>query len=167
MKRKATDGRENVLVITDVFTKFTIAVPTRDQKAVTVAKVLVKHWFQQYGIPSRIHSDQGRNFEGEVIKELCALHGIKKSRTTPWHPAGNSQCERYNRTMHDYLRTLPPEKKQKWPEYLSELVYTYNVTPHSTCQISPYELLFGQPPKLPINFLLGIREEDKPVTITD
>ena len=54
----ATDGRENVLVITE----FTHAVPTRGQKATTTAKVLVKEWFFRYGIPLRIHSDQGRNF---------------------------------------------------------------------------------------------------------
>lgn len=58
----SSTGRENVLVMTNVFSKFTIAVPTRDQRATTVAKVLVNEWFCHYGVPNIIHSDQGQSF---------------------------------------------------------------------------------------------------------
>ena len=65
---------ENVLVITDVFSKFTVAVPTHDQAAKTTARVLVNEWILKYGVPQRIHSDQGRQFESALIYELCNLH---------------------------------------------------------------------------------------------
>ena len=52
------DGKENVLVMTDAFSKFSVAVVMPNQKAKTVAKALVDKWFYIYGIPTRIHSDQ-------------------------------------------------------------------------------------------------------------
>ena len=156
---KSSCGLENVLVLTDVFTKYTLAIPTKDQKARTVAKVLVDEWFLKFGIPERIHSDGGRSFQNNLIQELCTLYGISKSKTTAYHPEGNSQVERFNNTMHGLLRTLPPEQKRHWPRYLKELCYAYNATPHASTSFSPFYLMFGVHPRLPIDLLLQGEEE--------
>lgn len=148
-------GKENVLVMTDVFSKFSMAVSTRDQRAETVAKVLVEEWFYKYGVPGRIHSDQGRNFESTLIRQLCELYQVKKSRTTPYHPAGNGQCERFNRTLHNLLRTLPDSRKRDWVSCLSQVIFCYNTTPNQVTGESPHYLMFGQEPRLPVDFLLG------------
>ncbi len=62
MLEKASDGRENVLVVTDVFTKFTQTYPTKDQKADTTAKVLLREWFMRYGVPETTALRPGQEF---------------------------------------------------------------------------------------------------------
>ena len=90
------DGKENVLVTTDAFSNFTVAVIMPNQQAKTVAKALVDRWFYTYGIPSRIHSDQGKSFDNKIIHHLCTMYGVKQSTTTPYNPHGNAKCERFN-----------------------------------------------------------------------
>ncbi|PIK53070.1 hypothetical protein BSL78_10033 [Apostichopus japonicus] len=75
----SSDGYENVLVMIDHFTKLAVAVPTRDQTAVTTARVLWQQFFTKYGCPARIISDQGRNFESIVVAELCKLYGYRRA----------------------------------------------------------------------------------------
>ena len=89
------DGKENVLVMTDASSNFTVAVETPNQQAKTVAKALVDRWYYTYGIPSRIHSDRGIPFDNNIIHHLCTMYRVKQS-TTLYNPLGNSKCERFN-----------------------------------------------------------------------
>ena len=83
-------GKDNVLVMTDTFSKFNVAVMTPNQKAKMVAKALIDKWFYTYQIPPYVHSDQGKIFDNQVIEQWCKLYSIQWSTTTPYNPQGNS-----------------------------------------------------------------------------
>ena len=116
-------GIENVLVVTDHFTKYAQAYLTRNQKASTIAKVLFDNFFVHYGFPHWLHSDQGRNFENKTIQQLCHLAGLHKSRTTPYHPMGNGIVERFKSTLLNMLGMLDPDKKVDWKSHIGSLVH--------------------------------------------
>lgn len=72
-------GTKDILVITDHFTKFAVAIPTPNQKAHTVAKCLWENVMVHYGIPEKLHCDQGPEFESCTIKELYQVAGVQGS----------------------------------------------------------------------------------------
>ena len=148
----------NILVITDHFTRFGVAIPTKNQTAKTTADVLYREFIVRYGIPARLYSDQGTNFESQLIKELCDLMGIKKSRTTPYHAAGNGMTERFNRTLISMLGTLEEVKKKNWKQFLAPLVHAYNCIRHESTGYFPYQLLFGREPRLPVDIAFGLKD---------
>ena len=147
-------GIENILVITDHFTRYAQAVPCKNQTASTTAKALYDNFFRYYSFPERLHSDQGRNFESKVIKELCKIAEIKKSRTTPYHPQGNGSCERFNGTLLKMLGTLEENQKSDWKAYVAPLVQAYNCTKSESTGYSPHFLMFGWHPRLPVDAYL-------------
>ena len=138
------EAKENILVLTDAFSKYSQAFVTNNQKSLTVAKILVEKWFNVFGIPARIHSDQGRSFNNEIISSLCKMYGIRQSTTMPYNPHGNSQCEQFNRTLFSLMRMLDQEQKPNWPTYLPSLVFAYNATPHSMTGYQLYKPMFSR-----------------------
>lgn len=149
----------NVLVITDHYTRYAQAFPTKNQTASTVAKVLWEKYFIHYGLPRRMHSDQGRDFESRLIHELLETLGVEKSRTTPYHPQGDPQPERFNRTLLDMLGTLDPKQKQHWSRHIAHLVHVYNCSQNEATGFSPYFLMFGREARLPIDLNFGVSSD--------
>lgn len=155
----SAEGRNNdnvdVLVLTDHFTKLAHAFPCPNQTAKVVAQKLWNQFFGVYGFPHRIHSDQGANFESRLIAELLEVSGVRKSHTTPYHPMGNGQTERFNRTLGNMIRSLPARTKVNWPQMIQTLTFAYNCTIHETTGFAPFYLMFGRVPRLPVDIMFG------------
>ena len=152
---KSKGGYQYILVVTDHFTRYAIAIPTRNQTAKTTAEAFFNNFVVHYGLPKRIHSDQGASFESKIIRELCIITGMDKSRTTPYHPMGNGLTERFNRTLLGMLGTLSTEQKQNWKMYIAPLVHAYNSMRQDTTGQSPFYLMFGRQPRLPVDLAFG------------
>ena len=105
---------ENVLVITDHFTRYALAYPSKTQTAQATARILWDNFICHYGFPEKFISDQGRNFESDLIKELCKIAGVKKLHTTK----------------------------------------------HASTTYSPYYLMFGRHPRLPIDVEFGLSKSN-------
>uniref|UniRef100_A0A8C5PY34 Integrase catalytic domain-containing protein n=1 Tax=Leptobrachium leishanense TaxID=445787 RepID=A0A8C5PY34_9ANUR len=153
-----SNGNNNVLVITDHYTRYAQAYRTKDQKAVTVATLLCQKFFAHYGFPKRLLTDQGRDFESR-LKEMLKLLQIEKSRTTPYHPEVDGPPERFNRTLLDLLGTLKDVQKRMWSQHVKTLVHAYNYTRHKSTGFSPYFLMFGREARLPIDIRLGVSSD--------
>ena len=150
---------ENVLVVTDHFTRYAQAYVTRTQTAQTTAKTLWGKFIVHYGLPKKILSDQGQNFESQLVADLCTLMGMQKIWTSPYHPQTNSQCERFNSTLINMLGMLPPEKSE-WKNHIGMLVHPYNCAQDSATGFSPYYLMYRRQPCLPVDVTLGITPQN-------
>ena len=154
---------ENVLIVTDHFTRYAQAYPSKTQTALATAKLLWNNFIIHYGFPNKIISDQGQNFESELIANLCEVAGVQKLRTSPYHPQTNGQCERFNSTLLNMLGTLPPEQKKDWKTYVPAMVHAYNCTGNTATGYSSYYLLFGREPRLPIDVEFGLTRGNQQV----
>ena len=131
---------------------------SKTQTAQATARILWDNFICHYGFPEQFISDQGRNFESDLIQELCKIAGVKKLHTTPYHPQSNGQCERFNSTLCNMLGTLSDEEKSDWKSHLGCMTHAYNCTKHASTTYSPYYLMFGRHPRLPIDVAFGLHK---------
>ena len=120
-----------------------------NQTAKTIADALLKHWISYWGAPHQLHTDQGRAFDGTLMRELCKLLNVEKTRTTPYHPAGDGQVERYNQTLMHALHAQARNDPDNWDKYIDDAVIAYNSTKHSVTGFEPNRLMVGRNISLP------------------
>ena len=86
------DKEVNIMIVMDHFFRYTQAYVTPSQTAMVVAQTLCDKYFMHYGLPEKIVSKKGCNFESSLIAQLCTFSQIKKLHTMPYRPQANGKC---------------------------------------------------------------------------
>ncbi len=137
-------GKKYVLMITCQFTKWLECHAISDQTAEMIVETFYNEWMVRFGTPTQIHTDQGRNFDGNVLKILCKLLEIAKTRTTPYRPSSNGQVEWYNRTLAQFIRCFLEGKQQDWDKYVPALGMSIRETVNRDTGFTPNMMVLGR-----------------------
>ena len=145
-------GNKYILVICDYFSKWTQAFPIPDHTAKTVAETFVTKWVALWGCPLSLHTDQGRDFESNLFKEMCGLLGIDKTRTTPYHPSSDGLVERENSTIAQILNAIVKDYED-WDIMLPLAMMSYRSSVHDSTSETPNMVMTGRQINLPLDVM--------------
>lgn len=109
-----SNGFRYCLNIVDRFSRWAEAIPLVDITAETVVREFVENWVSRFGVPEKLITDRGRQFDCALFRDLMKQRGIHRCLTTAYHPQGNAMVERFNRTLKAALMA----KEQQWHDAL-------------------------------------------------
>ena len=142
-------GNRYIQVVTCAFSKWVEIKALPSQTAEDCAEHIVDDVIARYGCPLDLHSDQGRNYEAKLLKEICALLEIRKTRSSAKHPQGNGQTERFNHTIVQMIKAFLKNEQKDWDVHLSCLAAAYRSARHETTGFTPNLLFLGREVRLP------------------
>ena len=126
---KTPGGHKYILTMIDCFTRFLVAVPLVDQYFSIIISAIIGNNLTVNGIPRRILTDQGRNFESFEFSQFCNLFRICTIRTTSYCPQSNNLRKRFNQTLNSgLLKVLNESQQSSWDLYLNFVVFSYNLS---------------------------------------
>jgi hypothetical protein len=136
-------GHRYILSVTDVFTSYAFLRALKSKEPKEVASKLWKI-FTQYGLPSKLQSDNGGEFKNEDLESICKFFKVEKSFTLPYRPQVNGKVEKLNGDIKIMLAKITDHQPQDWNEFLPWLEYCYNTTPNRRTGYNPAFLMYGR-----------------------
>ncbi|KAH9266874.1 hypothetical protein BASA84_000939 [Batrachochytrium salamandrivorans] len=141
-------GNKYLITCIDYATRWVLAKPVKDMTESAVAAFLYE-LMMTYGAPFEIISDRGKSFLAEGIDLFERENKIRHFATTPYHPQTNGMVERMHAMLGHGLTTLGNGKRDRWDEYLPQVLLALRTRTHAVTGYSPFFLLFGINPRLP------------------
>ena len=152
-----SEGQSFLLTCVDRFTRWVEAIPLPDIKTSTVANAFVAGWVARFGVPTRVTTDRGSQFESRLWQELSALLGCARHRTTSYHPQSNGLVERVHRQLKTAIRA---HGDVRWTRSLPLVLLGIRTAIKEDLGCTTAELVYGQSLRLPAEFL-----GDAPTTV--
>ena len=156
-------GNRYAVVFIDYLTKWPEAFAVPDQSSATVAKLLVE--VSRHGVPSEVLSDRGQAFLSGLMKEVALLLGFHKINTTAYHPQTDGLVERYNKTA--MLAKTVEKGGAEWDEKLPYVLFAYRAAQQSSTKESPFYLVYGRDPWLPVPAVLSPKKSRTTVDLKE
>ena len=147
-----------LLVMTDAYSKWMEITALPNKTTVKAASAIYKTWIAAHGCPKTLLSDQGKEFDSNVMKELCSMLKIKHAFSSTGHPRSNGLVENRNRTILSYCRKYLAGSND-WESLLPSLKMAYNTASHSSTGYTPFFLTYGRHPTLPSSLITNDFQE--------
>ena len=116
--KSKSEGNRFILSVIDHLKHFPVLIPIKSKEAAVVVRHLLDRVFSVFGPPETLHSDQEKDFENQLVKELQSVFGYKKTRTAAYRSQGNSVLERVHSTVHNMLAMYSNLPCDNWAELL-------------------------------------------------
>ena len=161
------DAEDSIMTVVDRATKMVHLIPCHKTTiAGEAARLYWQHVVRLHGVPRAIHTDRGPQFVGRWWREIWSLLGTKLKYGTAYHPQSQGQVERMNAVVSQTLRCLMSDVSNlsRWQEYLPTVEMVVNSLPNRSTGYSPFFLMYGYHPVLPVELLKG-DEETKVETV--
>lgn len=151
-----SNGFRYLVTMIDRFTNWVEVVPVADMHTETVAFAFINGWISRFGVPRFLISDRGTQFESSLWSAVMKQMGIKRNRTTAFHPACNGAIERFHRTLKNSIRAKcdHPSWYRSLPLILLGIRTTINKHGYS-----PANMVYGSNLDLPINFFVPFQPD--------
>jgi hypothetical protein len=143
-------GSEYCLVIEDYFTKWPEAYALPNKEAVTIADAFCTWYLTRHDQPLQVHSDQGTEFCNKIMRELCNLMDMNKTRTTSYNPKGDGLVERTNRTLQTMLIITVDRTGRDWEDLIPFCLMALRATENASTQFTPYKMMHGKDMRTPL-----------------
>ena len=124
-----------------------------------MANIFINEFVARHGPPEFLHTNQAKNFESNLMKEVCQLLGVSKTRTTPYHPQSNGVIERFNRTLLLLLSMAASDNEVGLDKKLPMVIFAYCTSVHESTKSTPFSLMYGREVRLPIDIMFGAPED--------
>ena len=128
-----------------------------------IARLLVNEIRARHGAPKVLLSDRGNNFLSKLVAEVCKIFHIHTVNTSSYHPQTDGVVEKFNSTLCQYLSMYVAKDQKDWDEYIPLIMFAHRTTNCEAFGDSPFYVLYGQEPRLPIDVKL-LRKESEGVT---
>jgi hypothetical protein len=160
--KKTKRGNTHILTMFCPFSHWPEAFALSSTTAKDVLTCLKKH-IAMHSVPAEVLSDRGTNFMAKKVHDFLSSMGSYYKHTSPYKPSSNGSVEGFHSYLAKALSAVISPNHDDWDEHLESVLFAYRATPMDALGMSPFEVIYGRKPNLPIDCIIGREMTDQPI----